>query len=110
MIALRILPAVAMAFPLMAQMVSPAIDREGQPFSYFSQPTDVIGAMDAQAATEVTPEGYLYTGFGELMFFTGLPPVPIQARIRTLHRGCVPARRRQSPVAATLRCRDRPVP
>lgn len=90
MIALRILPAVAMAFPLMAQMVSPAIDREGQPFSYFSQPTDVIGAMDAQAATEVTPEGYLYTGFGELMFFTGATDCPTAQRIKTLRKGYLP--------------------
>jgi hypothetical protein len=64
-----------LAFPLFlalccaglhAQMVSPGIDRPGQPFSYFSKPTDEIGIMDAEAATEITPEGYLRTGFGEL--------------------------------------------
>lgn len=87
--------ATVMALPLvapllMAQMVSPEIDRDGQPFSYFSNPTDAIGVMDAQAATEVTPEGYLYTGFGELMFFTGADDCPTAQRIKTLRKGHLP--------------------
>ncbi|MCC7499143.1 MAG: hypothetical protein IT160_16280 [Bryobacterales bacterium] len=65
-------------------------DPAGKPFSYFAQPTDVIGALYAPAASEVTPEGYLYTGFGELMFFTGNPPEPVNERIRTLHKGYLP--------------------
>jgi hypothetical protein len=78
------------AVNLPAQMLDPAIDRDDEPFSYFSQPTDVIGVMDAPAATLVTPEGYLFTGFGELMFFTGDPPVPVQQRVKTLLRGYLP--------------------
>src|SRR5205823_407821 len=73
-----------------AQMVDPAIDRDDEPFSYFSKPTDVIGQMDARAGTLVSPEGYFYTGFGELMLFTGDPPVPIQQRIKTLYQGYLP--------------------
>ena len=73
-----------------AQMLDPAIDRPGEPFSYFSRPTDVIGVMDAPEATEVTPEGYLYTGFGELMFFTGNPPQPVEQRVKTLRDGHLP--------------------
>ena len=38
----------------------------------------------------MTPEGYLWTGYGELMFFTGLPPVPVRARIHTLSGGHLP--------------------
>ncbi len=75
---------------LHAQMVSPAIDRPDQPFSYFSKPTDEIGMMDAEAATEITPEGYLRTGFGELMFFAGPELEPTSARIRTLEEGRLP--------------------
>jgi hypothetical protein len=71
-------------------MVSPDIDRDGQPFSYFSKPTDVIGVMNAPSATEISPEGYLYTGFGELMFFTGPEQTAISARIRTLENGYLP--------------------
>lgn len=72
------------------QMVSPSIDKPGQPFSYFSAPTDEIGMMDAEAATEVTPEGYLRTGFGELMFFSGPTLDPTHVRIRTLEDGHLP--------------------
>lgn len=75
---------------LAAQMVSPSIDRPGQPFSYFSAPTDEIGVLDSQAATEVTPEGYLRTGYGELMFFAGPERTPIHVRIRTLEDGHLP--------------------
>ena len=81
----------ALAVPsAIAQMVSPAIDRPGEPFSYFSKPTDEIGMMDAEAATEITPEGYLRTGFGELMFFAGPELHPTSARIRTLDEGHLP--------------------
>jgi hypothetical protein len=75
---------------LHAQMVSPSIDKPGEPFSYFSKPTDEIGIMDAEAATEVTPEGYLRTGFGELMFFSGPDLEPTNVRIRTLEDGHLP--------------------
>ncbi|HPA19052.1 MAG TPA: hypothetical protein PLU30_14990 [Verrucomicrobiae bacterium] len=67
------------------------LDPPDKPFSYFAWPTDMLGAWGAPAGVEVTPEGYIWTGFGELMFFTGLPPVPVSARIRTLHKGCLPA-------------------
>lgn len=78
-----------------AQMVSPSIDKAGEPFSYFSKPTDEIGVMDGEAATEITPEGYLRTGFGELMFFSGSELEPTSARSRTLEDGDLPIVRYQ---------------
>ncbi len=75
---------------LSAQMVSPSIDQPGQPFSYFSKPTGEIGVMGAEAATEITPEGYLRTGFAELMFFSGPDLAPTSVRIRTLEQGHLP--------------------
>lgn len=69
---------------LSAQMLDPAIDRKDEPFSYFAKPTDVIGVMDGKEGTLVTPEGFLYTGSGELMFFTGNPPEPVDQRVKTL--------------------------
>jgi hypothetical protein len=93
----RLLPAVFGALlltfslaPCFGQMVSPEIDQAGQPFSYFSKPTDIIGAMGALSAAEISPEGYVYTGFGELMFFTGPEQAPLSARIRTLEEGDLP--------------------
>ena len=67
------------------------MDPPDKPFSYFACPTDMLGAYGAPAGVEVTPEGYIWTGFGELMFFTGLPPAPVHVRIRTLHKGYLPA-------------------
>jgi hypothetical protein len=71
-------------------MIAPDIDAAGQPFSYPSQPTDEIGVMGASSATEITPEGYLYTGFGELMFFIGPDRRPVAQRLRTLAKGYLP--------------------
>lgn len=73
-----------------AQVVDPAIDSRNGPFSYYSQPTDEIGVMDAPSGTLVSPEGFLYTGYGELMFFTGNPEVAISQRVKTLMRGYLP--------------------
>jgi hypothetical protein len=76
--------------PVLGGMLDPAIDESGKPFSYFWHPTDVIGALYAPMASEVTPEGYLNTGFGELMFFAGNPPELVNVRIKTLHHGYLP--------------------
>jgi len=75
---------------LHAQMLLPSIDPPDQPFSYFSKPTDEIGIMGAEGATEITPEGYLRTGFAELMFFAGPDLEPVSVRIRTLEQGHLP--------------------
>ncbi|MGB9406468.1 MAG: hypothetical protein WCA89_02965 [Terracidiphilus sp.] len=72
------------------QMVSPEIDKQPGPFSYFSKPTDELGVYQAPSGTEVTPEGYLYTGYGELMFFVGPEQTPVSARVRTLEDGYLP--------------------
>ena len=82
--------AVQAQVPVLGGMLDPAIDEPGKPFSYFWHPTDVIGALYAPVASEVTPEGYIYTGFGELMFFVGLPLEPLNVRIKTLQEGYLP--------------------
>lgn len=73
-----------------AQMMNPEIDKPGEPFSYFTFPVDVIGLMDCREGTEITPEGYLYTGYGELLFFYGSPPYPVNQRVKTLYKGYFP--------------------
>jgi hypothetical protein len=80
---------------ILGGMLNPSIDPAGEPFSYFWHPTDVLGTLFAPVASEVTPEGYIYTGFGELMFFTGNPPMPIDQRIKTLEQGYLPIVRYQ---------------
>lgn len=71
-------------------MVSPSIDLPGKPFSYASMSTDQIGVMYSPSGTEITPEGYLYSGFGELMFFVGPDRQPVVQRLRTLEDGHLP--------------------
>ncbi len=71
-------------------MLNPAMDTPGEPFSYFRHPTNVLGVLYDPVASEVTPEGYIYTGFGELMFFVGNPPEPVNQRIKTLDQGYLP--------------------
>lgn len=83
---------------MQAQMVSPSIDDPQQPFSYFSKPTGELGLPFAEAATEVTPEGYLRTGFGELMFFGGPEWQPLSMRIRTLRNGYLPIQHEQTTI------------
>ncbi len=72
------------------RMVNPGIDRAGEPFSYPSESVDEIGAMFAPSAAELTPNSTLYTGFGELTFFTGIERLPFGNRIRTLEEGRLP--------------------
>lgn len=73
-----------------AQVLNPAIDKAGAPFSYASASTDEMSLMDAPLGTELTPSGYLYTGYGELMFLVGYPAQPAHQRIRTLEDGYLP--------------------
>lgn len=72
------------------RMVDPSIDTPGQPFSYPSRPTDQLSVMGSTSGAEITPEGDLYTCFGELMFFVGIDRVPVNQRIRTLQDGYLP--------------------
>jgi hypothetical protein len=71
-------------------MANPAMDFEPGPFSYFSQSVDQLGVIGGVSGSEVSPEGYLYTGFGELMFFLGPAQTPVSARVRTLEDGYLP--------------------
>ena len=50
-----------------------------EPLSFIVAPTDQIGVPGYPAATEITPEGYLYTGSGELV-------VPLRAAPAALER------------------------
>lgn len=71
-------------------MVPPSIDNQPGPFSYFSKPTDELSVIGAESGAEISPEGFIYTGFGELMFFLGPEQTPLAARIRTLEAGSLP--------------------
>jgi len=40
-------------------------------FSYFQYPTDVLGFKDAKEGAEITPEGFIFTGYTEIIFMYG---------------------------------------
>lgn len=63
---------------------APSTAQSGQPSSDAAKPAGTIGLIGSGAATEITPEGYLRTGFEELMFFSGADLDPTDAHIRSL--------------------------
>ena len=71
-------------------MVDPAIDVGGEPFCYFSRPTDQLGVMDGEHGFQVTAEGWLYTRRAEVVFMAGPDLAPVCQRIRTLRDGRLP--------------------
>ena len=75
---------------LNGQMLNPDIDQAGQPFSYPACSVDQIAVQNAPMGTEITPAGYLYSGFGEMTFSIGYPAEPASQRIRTLAKGYLP--------------------
>jgi hypothetical protein len=60
------------------------------PWSFIVQPTDQIGVPGYPAGTEITPEGYLYTGSAEIVFRYGPHLRPWNVPIRTLASGRYP--------------------
>jgi len=71
-------------------LVDPRIDEDSKEFSYYAKPVMQLGCRGARKATAVTPEGYLYTGAIETIFYTGTPLKKINKRIKTLYKGYLP--------------------
>jgi len=70
--------------------VSPSASPARQPSEKPFTPPDWIGPMGSGATTEITPEGYLSTGFEEIMFFSGPNLEPTDAHLRTLDQSHPP--------------------
>ncbi len=73
----------------LAAQMAPLAPGHG-PFTWTAYPTDEIGIADAPMATEITPAGGLYTGWGELDFYVGYPLRPVRQPERTLEDGDLP--------------------
>lgn len=61
-----------------------------QPYSFLVAPTDQLAVPGLAAATEVTPEGYLYTGWAEIVFRAGPSLRAWNQPVRTLEGGRYP--------------------
>ena len=60
------------------------------PFSFSKTPTDQLAVPGEVAGTEITPEGYLYTGHTELVFDVGSRLRPFVQPLRRLAEGRYP--------------------
>jgi hypothetical protein len=60
------------------------------PYSFITEPTDQIGVPGFAAATEITPEGYLYTGSAEIVLRYGPSFRAWRVRKRLLTEGRYP--------------------
>src|SRR4051794_21319822 len=61
------------------------------PWSFIVEPTEQLGVPGYPAGTEITPEGYLYTGSAEIVFRFGPHLRPWNQPIRRLGDGRLPA-------------------
>jgi hypothetical protein len=68
----------------------PAAAAGAAPYSFIARPTDQLGVPGFAAATEITPEGYLYTGSAETIFRFGPRLRPWNVRNRYLAAGRYP--------------------
>ncbi len=57
------------------------------PWSFPAAPTDQLAVPGEPGGAEITPEGDLYTGYGELAFWTGARLAPLDQRERSLLDG-----------------------
>ena len=60
------------------------------PFNYFLTPSDALGFMDAPKAFQLTGDGAISGGCGELTLWAGTPLKRLNSRVRTLDDGCLP--------------------
>ncbi len=75
------------------------------PWSFITEPTEQLGVPGYPAGTEITPEGYLYTGSAEYAFQWGPSFRPWRQPIRRLAAGRYPivsSGRRNGPVGYSL--------
>ncbi|MBD3230143.1 MAG: hypothetical protein GF329_18335 [Candidatus Lokiarchaeota archaeon] len=70
------------------RMVHPSIDDHNQEFSFFAKPNMQLGLPNHKHATQLTPEGRIYTGSAEYVFFINNKLV--NKRIWTLEKGYLP--------------------
>lgn len=86
----RDIAAATVLVALFAALLAAASAHAREPFSFVTTPTDQLAVPGEPAGTEITPEGYLYTGHTELVFAAGPRLRPYDEPIRTLAGGRYP--------------------
>src|ERR1700760_4079061 len=70
-----------------------------RPYGFLATPTDQLAVPGHVAGFEITPEGFIYGGFGELVMRAGPNLVGVRAPVRTLYGGPYPLMRYGQKVA-----------
>jgi hypothetical protein len=78
------------AAALAATALAAAPGAAAAPYSFLATPTDQLAVPGALAGAEITPEGHVYTGWGELVLRVGPRLAEYDQPIRTLERGRYP--------------------
>jgi len=76
-----------------AALLAIAAPAHARPYGFLATPTDQFAVPGHLAGFEVTPEGFLYNGYGELVFRAGPRLVGLRAPVRTLDGGRYPVLR-----------------
>jgi hypothetical protein len=61
-----------------------------QPFCYYLEPSDEIGFKDCPVAFQITYDGAINNGFGELDLSAGATPTPVNVRVKTFYKNHLP--------------------
>jgi len=87
---MRLATALALVLAVALVAVAPAAAR---PYGFLATPTDQLAVPGDLAGFEITPEGFIYGGYGELEFRAGPKLVGLRAPVRTLEGGRYPVMR-----------------
>ncbi len=81
----------SLLFSSQPQVKNPSLQEElSNPFCFFLVPSDELGFKNSPKGSQITYDGAIFTGHGELDFFIGPDFKPVNQRIRTLYRDYIP--------------------
>jgi hypothetical protein len=81
-----------LAAVLAAALAAPAT-ASARPYGFLATPTDQLAVPGHLAGFEITPEGFVYAGYGELVLRAGPRLIGLRAPVRTLEGGRYPVMR-----------------
>jgi len=81
---------VVLVVALAMTLASSSAVAQARPYGFLATPTDQLAVPGHLAGFEITPEGFVYGGYGELVLRAGPRLVGLRAPVRTLHGGRYP--------------------
>ncbi len=84
------MPRPALLVALIAGALALPAAASARPYGFLATPTDQLAVPGHLAGFEITPEGFIYGGYGELVMRAGPNLVGLRAPVRTLYGGRYP--------------------